>query len=286
MKATNTEKIFKNLFIICGFVSVVFVIIITAFLIISGVPAINKIGLFNFLLGTKWEAHSSNPSYGILAFILTSLLGTFSSILIALPLGIFCSVFICRCKIKMLSKILTTSVNLLAGIPSVVYGLVAMMSIVPFVRKIFNLASGSNLFSAIIVLCVMILPTLISVSVVAINSVSNDLVEASLAMGASETETTYYIIIPAAKRGILTAIILAVSRSMGEAMAVMMVAGNVANMPKLFRSVRFITTAIASEMSYSSGLQRQALFSIALVLFAFVITINYIIHYVVKKNGV
>lgn len=278
------ENIVRLIFTLCGFLSVAFVIIITVFLTVSGLPAINEIGFFRFISGKVWSPTSSDPKYGILPFILTSFAGTLGAILLGVPIGILCAAYIAKCAPKGLKKILVSSVELLSGIPSVIYGLIGMIAVVPAVRNIFGLADGANLFSAIIVLTVMILPSVISVSQTAISAVPKEYEEGSLALGATKTETLFKITLPVAKSGILTAVVLGIGRSIGEAMAVMMVSGNVPNMPKLFGSVRFLTTAVASEMSYSSGLQRKALFSIALVLFIFILIINCILNFVVKRK--
>ena len=278
------EKSMNLLFLSCGLLTILFVILITIFLVISGIPAIQNIGLGNFLFGRVWASTSASPSYGIFPFILTSVYGTCGAILIGVPIGLLCAVCLAKMSPKKLGGIVRNVVDLLAGIPSVVYGLVGMIIIVPFVREIFHLPDGANLFSAILVLAVMILPSVISVSETAIKAVPKEYEEASLALGATKIETVFKVVVPAAKSGIVTAIVLGIGRAVGEAMAVMMVAGNVANMPKLFGSVRFLTTAVASEMSYSSGLQRQALFSIALVLFLFIMAINLILNFIIKKG--
>lgn len=278
------EKVMKFLFMVCGMLTVLFVILITIFLVISGIPAIQTIGLTDFLSGTVWASTAATPSYGILPFILSSVYGTFGAIIIGVPVGLLCAVFLAKMSPKKTGSVVRSVVDLLAGIPSVVYGLFGMIIIVPCVREVFNLPDGANLFSAIIVLAVMILPSVISVSETAIKAVPKEYEEASLALGATKTETIFKVVLPAAKSGIATAIVLGIGRAVGESMAVMMVAGNVANMPKLFKSVRFLTTAVASEMSYSSGLQRQALFSIALVLFLFIMIINLILNLVLKKE--
>ena len=284
-KAANfIEKSMKIIFTFCGFLAVAFVILITGFLLTSGMPAIGKIGITDFLFGRSWASTATPPSYGILPFILTSVYGTLGAIIIGVPLGLMCAIFVAKMANDKIAKTVRTSVDLLSGIPSVVYGLVGMIIIVPFVRETFNLPDGANLFSAIIVLTVMILPSVISVSETAIRAVPKEYEEASLALGATKTETVFKVIVPAAKSGILTSVVLGIGRSIGEAMAVMMVSGNVANMPGLFKSVRFLTTAVASEMSYSSGLQREALFSIALVLFVFILIINLVLNLIVKKD--
>lgn len=278
------ENAMNLLFLACGLLTILFVILITIFLIISGIPAIRNIGLMDFLFGKVWASASASPSYGILPFILTSLYGTCGAILIGVPVGLLCAVYLAKMSPKKIGSIVRNVVDLLAGIPSVVYGLVGMIIIVPCVRELFHLPDGANLFSAILVLAVMILPSVISVSETAIKAVPIEYEEASLALGATKTETVFKVVVPAAKSGIVTAVVLGIGRAVGEAMAVMMVAGNVANMPRLFGSVRFLTTAVASEMSYSSGLQRQALFSIALVLFLFIMAINLVLNVFIKKG--
>lgn len=278
------EKAMNLLFLVCGLLTILFVILITIFLVISGIPAIQNIGLGKFLFGKVWASTSAKPSYGILPFILTSVYGTCGAILIGVPIGLLCAVFLAEMAPKKAGSVVRNVVDLLAGIPSVVYGLVGMIIIVPCVREIFHLPDGANLFSAILVLVVMILPSVISVSETSIKAVPKEYEEASLALGATKTETVFKVVVPAAKSGIATAVVLGIGRAVGEAMAVMMVAGNVANMPKLFGSVRFLTTAVASEMSYSSGLQRQALFSIALVLFLFIMAINLILNVIIKSS--
>lgn len=276
------EKAMNVLFLVCGLLTILFVILISIFLIISGIPAIQKIGLTDFLFGTVWASTAAEPSYGILPFILTSIYGTCGAILIGVPIGLLCAIFLAKMAPQKAGSLVRNVVDLLAGIPSVVYGLAGMILVVPCVREVFHLPDGANLFSAILVLAVMILPSVISVSETAIRAVPKEYEEASLALGATKTETVFKVVVPAAKSGIATAIVLGIGRAVGEAMAVMMVAGNVANMPKLFGSVRFLTTAVASEMSYSSGLQRQALFSIALVLFLFIMAINLILNLIVR----
>ena len=279
------EKTMYLIFSVCGIAAVLFVLLITAFLVVSGTPAIKEIGLSDFLFGRVWASTANEPTYGILPFVLTSVYGTLGAIIIGVPIGIMCAVFIAKMAPRKIAGAVRSAVDLLAGIPSVVYGLVGMIIVVPFVREAFNLPDGANLFSAIIVLAVMILPSVISVSETAIKAVPKEYEEASLALGATKTETVFKVVVPAAKSGILTSVVLGIGRAIGEAMAVMMVSGNVANMPKLFGSVRFLTTAVASEMSYSSGLQREALFSIALVLFVFILIINLLLNLVVKRGG-
>lgn len=283
-KAKAVEKAVKLIFTLCGFLVIGFVLLITVFLIINGLPAIKEIGFADFFFNSKWASTASPASYGILPFIMSSVYGTLGAVIIGVPIGILCAVFIAKTAPPRIAKTVSSAVDLLSGIPSVVYGLLGMIIIVPLVREMFNIPDGANLFSAILVLAVMILPSVISVSVTAISAVPKEYEEASLALGATKTETVFKVTLPAAKSGIVTAVVLGIGRAIGEAMAVMMVAGNVANMPGLFKSVRFLTTAVASEMSYSSGLQRQALFSIALVLFIFILAINLILNVTVKRT--
>ena len=258
--------------------------LICIFLFANGIPAMGKIGLFNFLFGKIWASTSDNPSYGILPFIMTSIYGTAGAILIGVPIGFFTAVYLSKLAPHKVKRIVETAVKLLAGIPSVVYGLVGMLVLVPAIKKAFNLSDGASLLSAIIVLAVMILPSIISVSMTALESVPKEYEDASLALGATPIETYFRVSVPAAKSGIAASVVLGVGRAIGEAMAVMMVSGNVPNMPSLFQSVRFLTTAVASEMSYSSGLQRQALFSIALVLFLFIMLINAVLNFFLKRD--
>ena len=273
-------------FFICGFIAIVFVLFISIYLIISGLPAIKEIGLVDFLFGTEWASTASEPSFGILPFILTSIYGTAGAIILGVPVGFMTSVFLAKVAPARLAKVVRTAVDLLAGIPSVVYGLIGMMVLVPAVRELFNLPDGASLFCAIVVLAVMILPSIISVSETALKAVPKEYEEASLALGATEIETYFRVSVPAAKSGIAASIVLGIGRAIGEALAIIMVAGNVANMPGLFKSVRFLTTAVASEMAYASGLQRQALFSIALVLFLFIMFINVVLNTLLKgKKG-
>ena len=231
-----------------------------------------------------WQPSAQDPQFGILPMILSSIVGTFGAILLGVPIGLLTAVFMSQVAPRGLVKIVRPAVELLAGIPSVVYGLIGMMIIVPMVGKIFNLASGATMFSAIIVLAIMILPTIISVSETSLDSVREELREASLALGATPIQTIFKVIIPAARSGIVTGVILGIGRAIGETMAIIMVCGNVANMPNLFKSVRFLTTGIASEMSYAGGLHREVLFSIGFVLFIFIIVINIVINRMFKKQ--
>ena len=278
------ENAIHGLFLFCGFVSVAFVLLISVYLIISGIPAIHKIGPIKFLFGTTWK--SGQNQFGILPFILTSVYGTAGAVILGIPIGIFTAMFLAKAATPRIASVIQGAVELLAGIPSVVYGLVGMTVLVPGVQRAFHLSSGATLFSAIVVLTIMILPYIISVSATALRAVPREYEEASLALGANYTETWFRVSLRAAKSGVAAAVIQGVGRALGEAMAIIMVAGNVANMPGLFKSVRFLTTAIVSEMSYASygSLQRQALFSIGLVLFLFIMMINWILHRVIRKE--
>ena len=278
------ENAIHGLFLFCGFVSVAFVLLISVYLIISGIPAIHKIGPIKFLFGTTWK--SGQNQFGILPFILTSVYGTAGAVILGIPIGIFTAMFLAKAAPPRIAAVIQGAVELLAGIPSVVYGLVGMTVLVPGVQKAFHLSSGATLFSAIVVLTIMILPYIISVSATALRAVPREYEEASLALGANYTETWFRVSLRAAKSSVAAAVIQGVGRALGEAMAIIMVAGNVANMPGLFQSVRFLTTAIVSEMSYASygSLQRQALFSIGLVLFLFIMMINWILHRVIRKE--
>lgn len=280
------ENIVHSIFLILGLITVGCVLLITVYLIGSGIPAIKEIGLFNFLFGKEWASTAAEPKYGILPFILTSVYGTAGAILIGVPIGFFTAVFLSKVANKTVRSVIEAAVNLLAGIPSVVYGLVGMLVLVPAIREIFHVPDGASLLAAIIVLAIMILPNIIKVSVTALDAVPKEYEDASLALGATPTETFFKVSVPAAKSGIAAAVVLGVGRAIGEAMAVMMVAGNVANMPSLFESVRFLTTAVASEMAYSSpgSLQRNALFSIALVLFLFIMLINATLNFFLKRD--
>lgn len=273
-----------GLFLFCGFVSVAFVLLISVYLIISGIPAIHKIGPIKFLFGTTWK--SGQNQFGILPFILTSVYGTAGAVILGIPIGIFTAMFLAKAAPPRIASVIQGAVELLAGIPSVVYGLVGMTVLVPGVQRAFHLSFGATLCSAIVVLTIMILPYIISVSATALRAVPREYEEASLALGANYTETWFRVSLRAAKSGVAAAVIQGVGRALGEAMAIIMVAGNVANMPGLFQSVRFLTTAIVSEMSYASygSLQRQGLFSIGLVLFLFIMMINWILHRVIRKE--
>lgn len=278
------ENIIHGIFLVMGLVTVGCVLLITVYLVISGIPAIREIGLVKFLFGRVWASTQAEPQFGILPFILTSIYGTAGAIVLGVPIGFLTAVFLAKAASPRLRAVVEEAVSLLAGIPSVVYGLVGMLVLVPGIRKVFGLPDGASLLAAIIVLAIMILPSIIKVSMTALEAVPSEYEDASLALGATPVETWFRVSVPAAKSGIAAAVVLGVGRAIGEAMAVMMVSGNVANMPSLFQSVRFLTTAVASEMSYSSGLQRQALFSIALVLFLFIMLINAALNFFLKRS--
>lgn len=280
------EKVIQGIFLILGLITVGCVLLIIVYLVISGIPAIKEIGLINFLFGKEWASTAAEPKYGILPFILTSVYGTAGAILMGVPVGFFTAVYLSKVASKKVRAVIETAVNLLAGIPSVVYGLVGMLVLVPAIREVFHVPDGASLLAAIVVLAIMILPNIVKVSVTALDAVPKEFEDASLALGATPTETFFRVSVPAAKSGIAAAVVLGVGRAVGEAMAVMMVAGNVANMPSLFQSVRFLTTAVSGEMAYSSpgSLQRNALFSIALVLFLFIMLINATLNFFLKRD--
>lgn len=278
------EKIIHGIFLLLGLITVSFVLIITIYLVISGIPAIREIGLKDFLFGKTWASTAAEPKFGILPFILSSVYGAAGAIVLGVPVGFLSAVYLSKVANPKIKAVVEEAVSLLAGIPSVVYGLVGMMVLVPGIRKIFHVPDGASLLAAIIVLAIMILPSIIKVSITALDAVPIEYEDASLALGATKIETFFRVSVPAAKSGIAAAVVLGVGRAIGEAMAVMMVSGNAPNMPELFQSVRFLTTAVASEMSYSGGLQRQALFSIALVLFLFIMLINATLNSFLKGN--
>ncbi len=279
-----SERVMNLLFFLCGILAIGCVALISVYMVISGLPAIREIGLTDFLFGQVWASTAKEPQFGILPFILTSVWGTVGATVIGVPIGLMTAVFLSKIASRRLADKIRPAIDLLAGIPSVVYGLIGVSVLVPAIAAFFDLPKGTSLFAAILVLSVMILPSIISVSETALTAVPPEYEEASLALGATRIETIFKVSIPAAKSGIAAGVVLGIGRAVGEAMAVMMVAGNVANMPTLFGSVTFLTTAISKEMSYSSGLQRQALFSIALILFLFIMLINILLNVLLKKN--
>ena len=283
-KKNLLETVIHGIFLILGLITVACVLLITVYLVLSGLPAIGKIGLTKFLFGKTWASTAAQPAFGILPFILTSVYGTAGAIAVGVPIGFLTAVFLAKMAPGCVKAVAGGAVSLLAGIPSVVYGLVGTLVLVPGIRKLFRVPDGASLLAAIVVLAVMILPSIIKVSVTALEAVPKEYEDASLALGATPVETWFRVSVPAAKSGIAASVVLGVGRAIGEAMAVMMVSGNVANMPSLFESVCFLTTAVAKEMSYSSGLQRQALFSIALVLFLFIMLINAALNFFLKRD--
>lgn len=291
-KTSGSQAALENgvhaVFLLCGVLAIAFVLAISVYLIISGIPAIRQIGFTKFMFGTKWmpTASTTEPSFGILPFVLTSLYGTAGAMIIGIPIGLMTALYLTKAAPRRMASVIRSAVELLAGIPSVVYGLVGMIILVPGIAKLFHLSSGATLLAAIIVLSIMVLPSIINVSATSLEAVPKEYEEASLALGATETETYFRVSLPAAKSGVAAAIVLGIGRAIGEAMAIIMVSGNVANMPGLLKSVRFMTTAIASEMSYAAvgSLQRQALFSIGLILFLFIMLINAILNLVIKRK--
>lgn len=282
------EQAIHLIFLLCGIVAVGFVLCISVYLVISGLPAIREIGLTKFLFGKVWAPTNATtgPQFGILPFILTSVYGTAGALLLGVPVGLMTAIFLAKAAPPRLAAVIRTAVQLLAGIPSVVYGLVGMIVLVPAIRRAFGLGSGACLLAAILVLTVMVLPSIINVAETALQAVPREYEEASLALGATETETYFRVSLSAARSGVAAAVVLGVGRAIGEAMAIIMVAGNVANMPGLFTSVRFLTTGIISGMSDAAvgSLYQQALFSIGLVLFLFIMLINVLLNVCIKRR--
>ncbi|MGI6040703.1 MAG: phosphate ABC transporter permease subunit PstC [Candidatus Alectryocaccobium sp.] len=285
----------KTIFLICAVAAVIAVASITVYMFMKGTPALKNVGAFDLLFGTVWKPTAAQPSYGILYIILTSIVGTAFSILIGVPIGLLTAVFLSEIAGKHLASIVGGAVELLAAIPSVIYGLIGMMVLNPLLYKLEKLVyandpahsytGGANLLAAVIVLAIMILPTVISVSKSSMNAVRDNLREASLALGATKIQTIFKVVIPAAKSGILTGIVLGIGRALGEAMAINMVAGGAVNLPLPFASVRFLTTQIVSEMGYAGGLHREVLFTVGLVLFIFIMIINFILLKA-RKRGI
>ncbi|KXB93418.1 phosphate ABC transporter, permease protein PstC [Veillonellaceae bacterium DNF00751] len=284
-KKQMIENVIHGLFFMLGLITVGGVLLITVYLVISGIPAIHKIGLIPFLFGTEWAPTKANPQYGILPFILTGIYGTAGAVLLGVPVGFFTAVYLSKVANPKIKELIQSFISLLAGIPSVVYGLVGMLILVAGIQRLFYVSDGASLLAAMLVLAIMILPSVIKMSVTALDAVPKEYEDASLALGATRIETYFRVSVPAAKSGIAAAIVLGIGRAIGEAMAVMMVAGNAANMPNsLFQSVRFLTGAVAGEMSYAGGLQREALFSVALVLFLFIMLLNATLNFFLKRG--
>lgn len=278
------EKAAQIIFTVCAFFAVLAVFSITLYMLINGTPALFKVGLKDILFGTVWKPTAKEPSFGILYIILTSIVGTAFSIAIGVPIGVLTAVFLAETAPKKLAAVVKPAVELLAGIPSVIYGLLGIMILNPLMYRVetavfkgsetHQFTGGANLISAVIVLAIMILPTVINISESALRAVPSQYKSASLALGASKIQTIFRVMLPAAKSGIITAVVLGVGRAIGEAMAITLVSGSSVNFPLPFHSVRFLTTAIVSEMGYASGLHREVLFTIGLVLFAFIMLIN------------
>ena len=278
------EEVMKSLFLVCAFFAVLAVFSITLYMILNGTPALFKVGLAEILFETEWAPTAAEPEYGILYVILTSIVGTTCAVLIGVPIGLLTAVFIAEVAPKRLAAIVKPAVELLAGIPSVIYGLLGIMILNPLMYKLelivfkdsetHQFTGGSNLLSAIIVLAIMILPTVINISESAIRAVPRDLRSASLALGASKIQTIFKVVLPVAKSGIISAIVLGVGRAIGEAMAITLVSGSAVNIPLPFHSVRFLTTAIVAEMGYAADQHREVLFTIGLILFAFIMLVN------------
>lgn len=288
------EEIAQVIFTLCAFLAILAVISITVYMVINGTPALFQVGIREILFGTAWKPTAENPSFGILCVILTSIIGTALAVLLGVPIGILTAVFLAETAPRKLAALVKPAVELLAGIPSVVYGLLGLMILNPLMYKLelaifkgsdtHQFTGGANLLSAVIVLAIMILPTVINISESAIRAVHPSLKSASLALGASHIQTIFKVILPAAKSGIITAVVLGVGRAIGEAMAITLVSGSSVNMPLPFNSVRFLTTAIVAEMGYASGLHRQVLFTIGLVLFVFIMIINITLNSILKKG--
>lgn len=288
------EEIAQVIFTLCAFLAILAVISITVYMVINGTPALFQVGIREILFGTAWKPTAENPSFGILYVILTSIIGTALAVLLGVPIGILTAVFLAETAPRKLAALVKPAVELLAGIPSVVYGLLGLMILNPLMYKLelaifkgsdtHQFTGGANLLSAVIVLAIMILPTVINISESAIRAVHPSLKSASLALGASHIQTIFKVILPAAKSGIITAVVLGVGRAIGEAMAITLVSGSSVNMPLPFNSVRFLTTAIVAEMGYASGLHRQVLFTIGFVLFVFIMIINITLNSILKKG--
>lgn len=291
---STVEKVAQIIFTVCAFFAVLAVASITIYMFANGLPALTQVGLTELLFGTVWKPTADPASFGILYVILTSIIGTFLAILLGVPIGVLTAVFLAEVAPKKLASLIKPAVELLAGIPSVIYGLLGLLVLNPIMYKLelmifkgsetHQFTGGANLISAVLVLAVMILPTVINISESSIQAVPKDLKSASLALGASHIQTIFRVILPAAKSGIITAVILGVGRAIGEAMAISLVSGSSVNIPLPFNSVRFLTTAIVSEMGYASGLHRQVLFTIGLVLFVFIMLINFTLNSVLKRE--
>lgn len=288
------EKSAELIFTGCGLLAVLAVFSITVYMIISGTPALFKVGILEILFGTVWKPTADPALFGILYVILTSIIGTFLAILIGVPIALFTAIFLSEVAPPKVAALVRPAVELLAGIPSVIYGLLGILILNPLMYKLelkifadsttHQFTGGANLISAVLVLAVMIMPTVINISESTIRAVPKHLKSASLALGATHIQTIFKVILPAAKSGIITAVVLGCGRAIGEAMAISLVSGSSVNLPLPFNSVRFLTTAIVSEMSYSQGLHREVLFTIGLVLFAFIMFINIVLMRLFRKG--
>ena len=293
-RARVVEAAAQAVFTVCAFFAVFSVFFITLYMIANGMPAFFKLGIRNILFSAVWQPTAEDASYGIFYIILTSVAGTALAVLIGVPIALLTAVFLAEAAPKWLAALVKPAIELLAGIPSVIYGLLGMMILNPVMYrlelKVFRdsdthrYTGGANLLSAVLVLAIMILPTVVSISETSLRAVPRQLKSSSLALGASHVQTIFKVLIPAAKPGIITAIVLGVGRAVGEAMAISLVSGNSVNFPLPFASVRFLTTAIVGEMGYASGVHRQVLFTIGLVLFAFIMTVNLAVNSIMKRG--
>ena len=289
------DALAQIIFTICASFAILAVASITIYMVTGGTPAIFKVGLSEILFSTTWKPTAAEPQFGILYVILTSVIGTTLSIILGVPVAVFTAVFLAEVASKKLAMIVRPAVELLAGIPSVVYGLLGIYLLNPLMYKLelklfkdsesHQFTGGANLLAAVIVLAIMILPTVINTSETAIRAVPVHIKSASLALGATPIQTIFKSILPAAKSGIITGIVLGIGRAIGEAMAISLVSGSSVNLPLPFNSVRFLTTAIVSEMSYAQGTHRQVLFTIGLVLFVFIMIINIALNRILKKGA-
>ena len=294
-KAFTAEAVARALLLICAVAAIFAVCAITFYMFAKGLPALGKVGVADLLFGTIWKPTASEPQFGIAYIILSSIVGTAFSVLLGVPVGLMTAVFLTEVSKKRTAAIVQPAVELLAAIPSVIYGLVGMMVLNPAMYKLEKLifagstthqfTGGANVLSAVIVLAIMILPTVISVSASSLRAVPDSLRAASLALGASKMQTVFRVTIPAAKSGILTGVVLGIGRALGEAMAINMVAGGSVNLPLPFNSVRFLTTQLVSEMSYAEGTHRQVLFTVGLVLYLFILAVNLVLLRLRKKGA-
>ena len=293
--AFTAERLARALLLICGAVAIFAVCAITFYLFAKGLPALHKVGVGELLFGTVWKPTAAEPSFGIAYIILSSVVGTAASVLLGVPIGLLTAVFLTEVSGKTLAKVVQPAVELLAAIPSVIYGLLGMMLLNPLLYKLekavfagsstHQYTGGADLLAAVIVLAIMILPTVISVSASAIRAVPGSLRAASLALGASKMQTIRRVTVPAAKSGILTGVVLGIGRALGEAMAINMVAGGAVNLPLPFNSVRFLTTQLVSEMGYAEGTHRQVLFTVGLVLYLFIMIVNLVLQRLRREGG-